>query len=106
MDGSWEPVYAVRDKPEKQNLVCLGRGEGESCFQKSIYIKIAVCFPSGFSSVEEGAAGRSLNMATAVEVSMMWKNIAPGCSLSHCLSPFSPRLAQQTSWEWEKHVFG
>lgn len=71
MDGSWEPVYAVRDKPEKQNLLCLGRGEGESCFQKSIYIKIAVCFPSGFSSVEEGAAGRSLNMATAVEVSMM-----------------------------------
>lgn len=42
MDGSWEPVCAVRDKPEKQNLVCLGRGGGESCFQVGIHIKIAV----------------------------------------------------------------
>lgn len=44
MDGSWEPVCAVRDKAEKQNLVCLGRGVGESCFQVSVHVKIAVCF--------------------------------------------------------------
>lgn len=35
----------------------------------SIHVKIVVCFPSGFSSVTEGAAGRSLNMATAVSIS-------------------------------------
>lgn len=36
---SWEPVCAVRDKPEKRNLahsgkdlVHSGRGKGESCF--------------------------------------------------------------------------
>lgn len=70
VDGSWEPACAVRDKPEKQNLVYSGRGGGESCFQVSIHVKI-VCFPSGFSSVKEGAAGRSLNMATAAEVPVM-----------------------------------
>lgn len=80
MDGFWEPVCAVRDKPEKQNLVHLGRGGGESCFQVSIHVKLAVCFPSGFSSVKEGAAGRRLNTATAAQVSVMWENIAPGCS--------------------------
>lgn len=78
MDGSWEPVCAVRDKPEKQNLVCLRRGGRESCFQVSVHVKIAVCFPSGFSSVKEGAAGRSLNTAPAAAVSVMWENIAQG----------------------------
>lgn len=78
MDGSWEPVCAVRDKPVQQNLVCLGRGGGESCFQVSIHVKIAVYFPSGFSNVKEGAAGRSLNTGTAAEVSVMWENIAQG----------------------------
>lgn len=31
-NDSWEPVCAVRDKPEKQNLVRSGGGREECCF--------------------------------------------------------------------------
>lgn len=48
---SWGPVCAVRDKPEKQNLVHSGRDlvpsgrrRGENCFQASIHVKFAMHF--------------------------------------------------------------
>lgn len=74
MDGSWEPVCVVRDKPEKQNLVHLGRGGEESCFQVIIHVKIAVCFPSGCSSAE------GWTQPLQLKYQVMWENIAPGCS--------------------------
>lgn len=49
---SWELLCAVRDKPEKQNLVPSGRdgggaggGEGESLFNADVLVRIAACFP-------------------------------------------------------------
>lgn len=49
---SWELLCAVRDKPEKQNLVPSGRdgggaggGKGESLFNADVLVRIAACFP-------------------------------------------------------------